>query len=310
MTRTGPDGVAPVVSAYFGCRIPPDRITFGPGVTSLLAALAGLAEGGLIVAPPLTHLDLEAWAIARGARTHLYPGPLTPPRLAAEVKALRPTVVHLDQPTFAGELLTPADLEAVGRAAAQVGAVVLVDESPASYLGPAGSAVPLTRRLGNLVILRGMTKALSLGGLRVGFAVAGGAVAPRVRELVSPLQVAELSFRAALRVLAAGDIFGPLRTRIRETKPALVAALERLGFAVLPGHPELPWVLIPDDSGAASVRLTRLGVRALRLSTRPAPDSRMPEYVQLFVPLSDERITTFHRLMGTGPGHRLDPLRE
>src|SRR5262249_17959440 len=147
------------------------------------------------------------------------------------------------------------------------GAVVLIDESPASCLGPTRSAARLIHEVDNLVVVRGLTKAYSCPGLRIGFALTSEIIAPRVRELVPPLQVSELSFRAALRLLAAGDVFARFRARVAAVKPMVTALLETNGFEVIRGHPELPWVLVRDPQQTASERIRRLGIRGLR----PAP---------------------------------------
>src|SRR6185295_13649410 len=98
----------------------------------------------------------------------------------------------------------------------------------------------------NLVVLRGFTKAYSWGGLRCGFALASEDLAVRVRELVPPMQVCELAFQAALRILLAGDMFEALRVRIRSVKPEFVNELTGAGLTIVQNQPDLPWVGISD----------------------------------------------------------------
>lgn len=295
----GGERAAAVATEHFACRISHRQLTLGPGVTPLLHDLCGLADGGLILGPQLVHPDLTAWAIARGNEVHLVEEPATPDRLIEEIRKERPSLVHLDRPRLFDDLISLDDLYRLGVEAGAVGAVLLVDESPATYLGPAGSAVPLIHCLNNLVILRGLTKAYSWGGLRVGFAYASEGISACVRELVSPLQVSELGFRAVLRLLEAGDIFHPLRARIRATKPGTIGLLRGLGLEVFEGHPELPWVVVPDAAGKASRLLDRLGIRGLRFVPSPALRGPYPERLLLFSPLSDQRIALLReRLVG------------
>lgn len=290
----GSERAAPVASTYFGCDLPPDHLLLGPGVTSLLHDLCGLADGGLILAPQLVHPDLTAWAVARGGAVHFVEEPASLDRLLDEIRARGPALVQLDRPRLFDSLIALDDLHRLGVAAAEVGAVVLVDESPATYLGPSGSAVPLIHHLDNLVVLRGLTKAYSWGGLRVGFAVASKGVSARVRELVCPLQVGELALRAALRLLEAGDLFGPLRARIRTVKPITMDLFKRLGLAVQEVHPDVPWLVVPDDGEATSRLLDRFGIRGLRFVPSPALRGPFPERLLLFCPLSDERLAQLH----------------
>jgi histidinol-phosphate/aromatic aminotransferase/cobyric acid decarboxylase-like protein/precorrin-6B methylase 2 len=288
---------AETVGGYFGCSIAPHQLTFAAGVTSLLHALCGLADGGLIATPELVHPDLAAWAVARGIEVCLLPEPATWDRLLADIDATRPALLHLDRPTFTGQLIPLNELEAVARAASRVGAVLLIDESAAPYVGPVGSAARLVNRVDNLVVLRGFTKAYSWGGLRAGFALASHGVASRVRELVPPLQVGELAFHGALRLLAAGDVFGRLRARIHAAKPASVELLEALGLEVIEGHEDLPWLAVSDAAGVASRLLDRCGIRGLRPAFAPAFPKPSTELLRLTIPLSYERMALLRRLV-------------
>ena len=289
---------ADVIADHFGLPVTPHQLTFGAGVTSLLHDLCGLAEGGLIAAPELVHPDLEAWAVTRGVELRLLPEPATWDQLLAAIDATRPALLHLDRPTFTGQLIAFDELEAVTRAASRVGAVVLIDESAAPYLGPAGSAARLVNRTDNLVVLRGFTKAYSLGGLRAGFALASEGVASRVRELIPPLQVGELALLATLKLLAAGNVSGRLRARIRTAKPATIELLEALGLEVIKGHEDLPWVAVSDAAGTASRVLDRCGISGLRPASAPVFPEPSAEFLRLTVPLSDERMALFRRLVG------------
>jgi histidinol-phosphate/aromatic aminotransferase/cobyric acid decarboxylase-like protein/SAM-dependent methyltransferase len=286
----GAERGAGVVSACFDRPIPPRRLSFGAGVTSLLRELSALAEGGPVLGARIGHPDLAAWALSSGCTVNLVDPPTTADRLADAIVACGPSIVQLDRPTVLGELLTKGDLERVAAAAHRVGAIVVVDESAASYLGPGASAIPLTGDCDNLIVLRGFTKAYSQAGIRVGFAVTSDALAPRVREMVAPLQVGELSYLAALKLLEAGDIFGRLRARIAETKPRVIAWFEALGLQIRPGHPGLPWFLVRDADASASRVLDGLGIRGLRLVPSPARPDDPVDLIQLFTPLSGERL--------------------
>jgi histidinol-phosphate/aromatic aminotransferase/cobyric acid decarboxylase-like protein len=300
---------AVVVAGYFGCPLASRQVTFGAGVTSLLHALAGLADGGVVLASELVHGDLEAWVLARGAETHLVPDRLEVSELARAIEVARPALVHLDRPTFTGRVLPLAQLAAVARVASRVGAPVLVDESAAPYLGGNGSAATLVPDADNLVVLRGFTKAYSLGGLRAAFVVASDGVAGRIRELVPPLQVGELALQAALRLLAAGDVFAPLRARVEEVKPAVVDELRAAGFDVEAGTAMLPWVAVADRGGEATRSLDRYGIRALAPAPPPGAAGAGIEILRLTIPLAEHRVELLRRLLRSDPGPGGDAAR-
>jgi histidinol-phosphate/aromatic aminotransferase/cobyric acid decarboxylase-like protein len=290
----GGQRAAPAVARFFGVALEPRQVTFAAGVTALLHALAGLARDGTVLAPALVHPDLEVWAAAGGARIELLDGPLRADALVAAIGAVAPAVVHIDRPAFGGELLAAADLEAVVTAAAGVGAVVVVDEAPAQYLGAAASAARLVGDAPNLVVLRGFTKAYSWGGLRAGFAIASTPVADRVRALVPPLGVGEIALAAALRLLAQGDVFARLRARIHAVKPEVVELLAGAGIDSDPGHPDVPAVVV---DGAAAELLDRLGVRALEPVPPPGAPDGAPPVLQLRIPIGDERLALLRELL-------------
>jgi histidinol-phosphate/aromatic aminotransferase/cobyric acid decarboxylase-like protein len=293
------------VSRFFNCEIEPRQLTFAAGVTSLLHDLCGLADGGLISAPMLVHGDLEAWSLARGNEVRLFPEPATAVQLMAELDAIRPALLHLDRPNFLGQVLSLDEMEEVIRAAARVGAVVLIDESAAPYLGPAGSAARLVSRVDNLVVLRGYTKAYSWGGLRAGFALASGGVARHVRELISPLQVSELALHAALKLLAAGDIFERLRQRIRLMKPQCIEMLTALGLGVIKGQEDLPWVAFSDAGGEATRILEHCGICALHPAMAPVFPKPPNTFARITIPLSVERMELFKELLSDAYASRV-----
>ena len=291
---------APVLARFFGVPLAPAQVTFGAGVTSLLHSLAPLADGGTILSPALTHPDLAAWALPLGSTLRQLPAAPSPAQLVAALEVERPALLHLDRPDFVGWHLELDELEEVVRAASRVGTVVMIDESPAPYLGPAGSAARLVGRADNLVVLRGFTKAYSLGGLRTAYAVASEGVAADVRERVPPLQVGELALHAGLRLLDAGDVFDRLRARVRAVKPAVAALLETAGVEVLRNHPDLPWLGVRDPGGAASDLLERRGIHALRPAPAPVVPALDTEVLRLTLPLSEERLSLFRDLLTSG----------
>ena len=284
---------ADAVARFFGRPLAPEQVTFSAGVTSLLRDLAGLADGGPIVAPELVHPDLENWAIALGASVSTVPEPAARREIVAAVRRRGGALVHLDRPGFAARAISLPDLERIAAA----GAPVLVDESPAAYLGAQASAVQLVGRVDNLVVLRGFTKAYSLGGLRVGYAVASPEIAVRVRELVTPMGASVPALAAALAMLDAGDVFERLRARIRSCKRVASRLLEAYGLKALPSHPDVPWLAVPDGAGRASAALGAVGIRGLRPVAVPGASAPAAELLHLTVPLSDERMALLRDLL-------------
>jgi histidinol-phosphate/aromatic aminotransferase/cobyric acid decarboxylase-like protein len=286
---------APTVSAFFGIPVDEEQLAFGAGVTGLLRDLTPLVAGESVLAPALVHSDLEVWAASRRGTVRLLADPAPWEGVCDELRRIRPAVLHLDRPTFTGELLPLNALEQLANVAASTGTIVVVDESPATYLGAEASAVRLVPRVANLVVLRGFTKAYSLGGMRAGFSVVSREIAPRIRDLATPLQVSEIALAMALRILAAGNVFSRLVARIREMKPVTGELLRSVGLPILDGHPDLPWIAVRDDDGEHLRWLERQGVRALLPTTAGVfPDAfrtRGRGVFRLTIPLSADRLS-------------------
>lgn len=273
---------AAVLSAAHGVGLDAGCITFGAGVTQLLAALSALADGGRVATAPFGHPDLAAWARASGSDVLVADG-------WTDLDAVRScSLVVLDRPGTAGEV---QDVDELMRLCARLSgtAVVIVDESYANYLGPNASAVPVTAEVDNLVVVRGFSKGYCLGGLRAGYAVCSAALAQPVRTRAVPMAVATASLGFALRLIAAGDVFEPLRDRIAEVRPVVRTALERLGVPTSSGHPALPW-LVAQDAAVASQVLGRAGIS--HKSFRPAGGGGA-DLVRLALPLSEARLQRF-----------------
>ena len=303
---------APVVSKFFNRDIRAEQLTFGAGVTSLLHDVSRLADGRAVVAPALVHSDLEVWAAAQGSAIHFFPDTATVDELEAIIHDVRPGVLHFDRPAFTGELATGRTFERLLNVASDNDTIVVIDEGPATYLGARVSAVRYIDATDKLVVLRGFTKAYSLGGMRAGYAVASSDIAHRVRDVMTPLQIGEIALAVALRLLAAGDVFALLVSRIRRRKPEVQRLLNGAGFETLAGESDLPWIAVVDDTGRSICRLRERGIRPLLPTTSAAFPDAYREHgrgiFRLTIPLSDDRLASLHTLLLGPDGRRVGRL--
>lgn len=286
------------LAAHHGHDFAPGSVTFGAGITSLLRQLAPMANGGGVAVERDGHPDFARWACAGGASIDTYDyGAIEDGRLGALISERAPAVVVVDRPTVHGHLIGARQLLDLSDAASDVGAVVLVDEAYASYLGPSESLAGLATRAPRLLFLKGISKGYRMGGLRIGYAVASPDLGDTVRQLVSPLGVSTLPFLFALELLRQGDMFAQLRAHTVEAKARAITALERAGYVVATGHPVLPWVLIEDPNGSADRSLAERGIAVRRIER--SSDDGEPVLSKLCVPLSDERWSAFKARLGT-----------
>lgn len=281
---------APVLSAHFNCALTPDMVTAGAGITGLLHSLATFAQPGPVLCQIGGHPDLPRWAALGGAQVHTA-GPHSDD-LLREIAGRRPVLVLLDRPTITGDFADTDYVSALCEEGDAWAATVIIDEAYATYPGPSASCVPLIARHKNLVVLRSMSKGYCCGGLRIGFALADAGLTSRLRELIPPLSANSAGLAVALRLLARGDIFGPLRDRIAAVKPIVTAALREAGLHVAEGAPFLPWVTAPADDDARRT----INDRSLIVKELPSSARGSEALLKIALPLSPERLRSFGAL--------------
>ena len=175
---------------------------------------------------------LEAVAVPTGPA----PGFALPvERLLAEVAKGGETLLFLCRPNNPTGGLWPK--EAVRRLVEAEGVWAVVDEAYVEFAGPDAGLTAWIDRYPRLCLLRTMSKAFGLAGLRVGYALCGEQGLEPLRAAVQPWAVSSFSCVAALSALGRRD-------EMTQTVAALVAERERLagalgrmeGFTPYPSH--------------------------------------------------------------------------
>ncbi|MFC5215349.1 aminotransferase class I/II-fold pyridoxal phosphate-dependent enzyme [Streptomyces coerulescens] len=276
------------VAEFFGRPGWAASVTCGAGVGPLLHGLSLLAAGGTVEVVTDVYPDYPHWVTrARG-------------RCVPHGSGHRGDVLLLERPALADERF--AGLDAVRdlcTAAADQGAAVLVDESNANYLPPDFSAANLCPEVPNLIVVRGLSKAYGLGGVRLGYCVASAAMTEAVRDAVCPLGPSSLSLRIARGVLALGDVTSALRAEIARAKPLVRGLLAGAGIPdPVPAATGLPYILFPHRPQQA-VRL--LGERGVQAKVQPvwsARTGRLTEVGRMSVPLRQDRLRGLRTRLG------------
>jgi len=94
-----------------------------------------------------------------------------------------------------GNVIDEEDLKRI----LDAGKIVVLDEAYFEFAGR--SFVKLTRKFQNLVVLRTLSKAFGIGGLRVGYAIADSETISYINNLKPPFSIASVSEVAALAAL-------------------------------------------------------------------------------------------------------------
>jgi histidinol dehydrogenase len=251
------------------------NVTTGCGSDDLIdAALRAFCEPGARVAfPEPTFGIVPSFARANGALP--VPVPLAD-ELALDPEAMLacdPAVIYLCRPNNpTGTLWAPAAVErvAAGGATGDRAPLVVVDEAYADFAGEDLRA--WAARTSNVVVLRTLSKAWGLAGLRVGYAVGPAPLIAAIDKARGPYKVGAVAEAAALAALAADQ--GWVDEGVRQvvtSRERLAAALRERGLPPLPSAANFLFVPLPSQvavavggaSGlAASLRARGVAVRA------------------------------------------------
>ena len=155
--------------------------------------------------------------------------------------------------------------------------VVLIDEAYADFAP--SNCMDLARRLPNVLVMRTLSKSISLAGLRVGYAVGA---APLIEALFKIKDSYNLDAMAQALALAALSDLGHMRAnaaRICATRERLSVALARAGLQVYPSATNFLWV---RPAGVAAGELF-LALRKRKILVRYFPGPRTGDFLRITV---------------------------
>jgi len=272
------DPLRAALARYTGAAI--DRITTGCGSDDVLdTAIRVAAEPGSRIAfsdPTFSMLP----HFARHNRLEAVPVPLT---AAFDIDADRmletgAAVIYLCSP--GNPTGNAASRAAIERVLAGARGLVIVDEAYAEFAEE--TWVDDAIRRPHLLVVRTLSKAFGLAGLRVGYGVGDAALIARLEEARGPYRVGALAERVA--VTALSEDLAWMRDQaacVRRDRAHLIRALAALGLEPLPSDANFVLVPVPDACATAGrmreagveVRafpgLTRVG-DAVRITVGPA----------------------------------------
>jgi histidinol dehydrogenase len=239
------------------CAVTAECIVTGCGSDDVLdASCAAFAEPGEVLAycPP-TFGIVPTFARMNGL------SPVATELSVAALAAVRPALIYLNTPNNPTGATVPHAL--VEELLERTGAVVLVDEAYLDF-GKAPSLAARAVAHERLVVVRTLSKAFGLAGMRMGWAVAAPGTAAELEKTRGPYKVGGLAEAAALEALTKD------RTWVRERAAEVVTLrgrfeeeLKRRGHRPLPSEANFLLVPVKGAEGVATrLREHRVSVRA------------------------------------------------
>ena len=223
--------------------VDPDGVLIGNGSDDILTILtrAFVPEGGLVVSPTPSYLLYQTLADIQGARFETVP--YTPqwglPRPWPRPEADLTLVASPNSPT--GTVVPLAELEAL---AGELRGPLIIDEAYVDFAD--SDALPLARRLPNVIVTRTLSKSYSLAGLRFGFGVAAPELVRELNKVKDSYNCDMLSLAGAAAALEDQEYLRQTRAKIIATRQRLTEALQALGFDVLPSQSNFVWARRSD----------------------------------------------------------------
>jgi histidinol-phosphate/aromatic aminotransferase/cobyric acid decarboxylase-like protein len=170
-----------------------------------------------------------------------------------------------------GTLIPRATIEAV---LTRTRGMVIVDEAYAEFSG--ASVSRLVAQHQRLVVVRTMSKAFGLAGLRVGYAIAAADIVIAIEKSRGPFKVSAIAERAAAAALTEDLDWMRAHAKLAvENRDRFVAALRACGHDVIPSSASFVLVPMRDPSNIArAMRSHGVAVRPFEALPQVSPALR------------------------------------
>jgi histidinol-phosphate aminotransferase len=192
-----------------------------------------------------------------------------------------------------GHALPLAEIEKL--VAANAESVVIVDEAYVDF--GAESAIALIDRYPNLLVVHTTSKSRSLAGMRVGFAFGHADLIDalnRVKDSFNSYPLDRLAQAAATAAYEDAEWLRKTSARVMASRVLLVAALEELGFDVVPSAANFVFARHPaHDAAAISTKL-----REQEIFVRHFNAPRVSQHLRITIGTDDECDTLVAALKG------------
>jgi histidinol-phosphate aminotransferase len=260
-------------AAVYG--LSPSRVLCGNGSDEILAMImrAFVDPGDTIGYFRPSYSLYPVLAGIAGARTTTIPLPRVahPGELASiVVPAIDAKLFFLTSPNspYGGAFPTAW----VARLLARFTGIVVADEAYTDFGGE--SSLPLFGSSPRLIIVRTLSKAYSLAGMRAGLAFAHESLVREMMKVKDSYNVGRLAQVAASEALADQEYFLATRRKIVASRDRFTSELRRLGFVVHPSHANFVFAVPPAGTSARSLYEGLLGKGFLvrHLDTEPVAD--------------------------------------
>jgi histidinol-phosphate aminotransferase len=261
-----PDAAVAAVARRHGRGVDEVLLTNGAAEAFTLIARALRPRHAVCVHPSFTAPEAALRDAGHEVRRVLLDPPFT---LAADDIPDDADLVVLGNPTNPTGRLHPVSvLERLARP----GRVLVIDEAFADAIGGEPASLSARRDLGGVLVIRSLTKAWGLAGLRVGYVLGEPSLLAALRQAQPPWPVNSLAL-TALESCSQPEAVAWVERQAATAaswRQALAAALDELPGVEVPAGGQAPFLLVRvADATAVRQRLRGLGIAVRRGDTFP-----------------------------------------
>ncbi|HDP97182.1 MAG TPA: histidinol-phosphate transaminase [Euryarchaeota archaeon] len=160
----------------------------------------------------------------------------------------------------------------IRRIAEESDSIVVVDEAYIEFALDQESAVGLVDELDNVIVLRTLSKAYGLAGLRIGYAVGGREPVGFVRRICAPFRLNRLSEWVATKAIESDDFVKKVAEMAKEERDWTSSALSSLGAVVYPSVTNFLLFKPPVPSAVLVASLMDMGIAIRDCGEKPLLD--------------------------------------
>ncbi|MGH7920472.1 MAG: histidinol-phosphate transaminase [Candidatus Dormibacteraceae bacterium] len=276
--------LTPLLARY--CGVAPDQIVVGAGADEVLDIIAKtfLDNGDAAVLTPPTYSMYAIVSAQMGATLRSVPlGDDFGPDVAEVLRAASGAKVlwHCNPNSPTGNATPRADF---ARLVGEAPCMVVVDEAYAEFAGC--SAVDLIAQHPNLIVVRTMSKAFGMAGMRLACAVGAPEVVAMLHRVRPPNSVSRVTARVGAAALRDLDGMRANVSRILREREPLADALPELGAKV---HPSVTNFLLtgwgsPANAQAVADYLETRGMVVRNFADHPL----LPGHLRITVRSAEE----------------------
>lgn len=266
------------VADYYG--VDSSNVVLGNGSDEILSFIfEAFCDNDTPVAfPDISYGFYEVFASLYGIKAHVIPLRDDYSLCADDYCALNETIVIANPNAPTGMSISLADIEKI--VSTNPDNVVVIDEAYVDFGGE--TAVELTKKYDNLVVVQTFSKSRQLAGARLGFAIANEAIITdlnTVRFSTNPYNINRLTLLAGEAAIKDTAYFEKTRALIIENRAYTVSELEKRSFTVLDSKTNFVFASHKSISGEELYKGLKANGVLVRFFNKP----RLDKYLRITI---------------------------